>query len=364
MTREGSGVTEAVLLVGGLGTRLRPLTLSTPKPLLPTAGVPFLVHQLARLREAGLRRVVLATSYHGEIFQELFAGGSAYGLELECVTEEEPLGTGGGIRNAAERLTGGPDDPVLVLNGDVLSGHDIAAQVALHQETRAAATLHLTEVADARSYGCVPTDADGRVIAFLEKSSEAVTPWINAGCYVFARETIARIPAGEVVSVEKDTFPALLRDGALVMAYPECAYWLDVGTPAAYVQGSCDLVLGRLRSAAVSGGGASAHVASGANVAPDAVLEGGTAVGAGSLVGPGAEIDGSVLFDGVTVGEGAVVRDSALARDVTVGAGTVLEGAVVGARAAVGPRNELRTGVRLWPGIELPAGAIRFSSDV
>src|SRR5580693_1405698 len=178
---------EAILLVGGKGTRLRPLTLSAPKPLLPTAGVPFLRHQFARAAAAGVTHVVLATSYRAEMFRAAFGDGSSLGLSIDYVYEEVPLGTGGGIRNAASLLRAGPDDPVVILNGDVLSGHDLGAQLELHVKQDAAVTLHLVEVPDPARFGCVPTDSSGRVTAFLEKTPHPVTNRINAGCYVFTR---------------------------------------------------------------------------------------------------------------------------------------------------------------------------------
>ena len=243
------------MLVGGKGTRLRPLTLSAPKPLLPTAGLPFLAHQLARAAECGITHVVLATSYRAEMFTEAFGDGAQFGLSIDYVYESEPLGTGGGIRNAAALLRGGPDDPIVVLNGDILSGHDLPAQVDLHRKKEAAVTLHLVPVDDPSRYGCVPTDVAGRVTAFLEKTPNPVTNQINAGCYVFRRSVIDPIPAGQVVSVERETFPGLIEAGAVVMGYAEAAYWLDVGTPEAFVRGSCDVVLGALASTALPGAG-------------------------------------------------------------------------------------------------------------
>src|SRR5579875_2589977 len=223
---------EAILLVGGQGTRLRPLTLSAPKPLLPAAGVPFLCHQLARAAASGITHVVLATSYRSEMFSECLGDGSAFGLTIDYVHEETPLGTAGGIRNAASRLHAGADDPVVVLNGDILSGHDIAAQVDLHKKADAAATLHLVEVDDPARFGCVPTEPAGRVTAFLEKTPHPVSNRINAGCYVCTRRAIDEIPPGQVVSVERETFPAMIESGQTVMGYVDNdAYWLDVGTP-------------------------------------------------------------------------------------------------------------------------------------
>lgn len=356
-------MTEAVLLVGGKGTRLRPLTVHTPKPMLPTAGVPFLTHVLARAREAGVDHVVLATSYRPEVFSACFGDGSALGLAIDYVTETEPLGTGGGIRNVADLLRGSPDDPVVILNGDVLSGHDIARQVAVHTAADADVTLHLTEVEDPRAFGCVPTDASGRVTDFLEKTPNPVTNRINAGCYVFRRKVVDAIPAGRPVSVERETFPGLLREGALVLGHVDPAYWLDLGTPAAFVRGSCDLVLGRLHSPALPGEPGELLTLAGATVSAGAVVCGGTTVGAGAVVASGARVEGSVLLDGARVGADAVVRDSIVGRGAVVGEGTRLEGVVVGDGAEIGPANELLTGARVWCDARLPAGAIRFSSD-
>lgn len=356
-------MSEAVVLVGGLGTRLRPLTLTTPKPMLPVAGAPLLEHLLVRLQLAGIGHVVLATSYRPEVFAEHFGTGASLGLELDYVTEVEPLGTGGGVRNVADRLHSGADEPVLVVNGDVLSGHDLTAQLARHRELDADVSMHLTEVSDAREYGCVPTDEDGRVTAFLEKMSEPVTNQVNAGCYVFRRSVIDAIPSGRPVSVERETFPGLLAAGRVVTGYREVAYWLDLGTPAALVRGSADLVLGRLPSAALPGKAGEALVLHDART-EGATLTRGTVVGHGATVSPGAKVSGSLVMDGAAVGPGALVADSVVGRGASVGAGCVLADAVVGDGARVGARNELRAGVRVWCDAELPDAALRFSSDV
>ncbi|WP_455432452.1 mannose-1-phosphate guanylyltransferase [Thermocatellispora tengchongensis] len=358
-----TGDLEAILLVGGQGTRLRPMTLGVPKPLLPTAGVPFLAHQLARARAFGVRRIVFATSYRASMFCEAFGDGSAYGLSLEYMTEEQPLGTGGAIRNAAEALTSPPDAPVLVLNGDILSGHDIGDQVRTHVARGAAVTLHLTEVEDPSRFGCVPTDETGRVTAFLEKTPNPVTNRINAGCYVFTRSVIDTIPYGRVVSVERETFPGLIEAGELVLGYADRSYWLDVGTPAAFVQGSRDLVLGRLASPALPGPTGEHLVLPGAQVSPEAKISGGSVVGARAVVESGANVSGSVLGDGCVISSGATVIDSVIGTGARVATGAVIRDAVVGDGAVVGPGNELLAGTRLWPGVALPECAIRFSSD-
>ncbi|MGY1454132.1 mannose-1-phosphate guanylyltransferase [Streptomyces sp. SS8] len=359
-------MTEAILLVGGRGTRLRPLTVHTPKPMVPAAGVPFLTHQLARARAAGVEHVVLATSYLAEVFEPYFGDGSDLGLHLEYVTEEEPLGTGGAIRNVASRLHCGPGDPVLVFNGDILTGLDIRALVETHTSSGADVSLHLTKVADPRAFGLVPTDADGRVTAFLEKPQtpeEIVTDQINAGAYVFDRSVIDAIPAGRPVSVERETFPGLLAEGAHLQGMVDSTYWLDLGTPQAFVRGSADLVLGHAPSPAVPGRRGERLVLDGAEVASGAKLTGGTAVGAGAVIAEGAQVHGSTVLDGAVVGPGAVVRDSLVGTGARIGARTVLEGAVIGDGAVVGEDNELRDGIRVWCGARLGAGSVRFSSD-
>lgn len=172
--------------------------------------MPLLEHQLRKARAAGIRRIVFATSYRASMFTEAFGDGSRLGLELVYVTEDEPLGTAGAIRNAARELTCDADSPVVVLNGDILSGHDLAAQIAMHDKSGAAVTMHLTLVNDARRYGAVPTTSEGKVIEFVEKSPNPPTNQVNAGCYVFRRSAIEAIPEGRVVSVEYETFPGLL----------------------------------------------------------------------------------------------------------------------------------------------------------
>ncbi|GAB7033141.1 NDP-sugar synthase [Streptomyces sp. NPDC021749] len=359
-------MTEAILLVGGKGTRLRPLTVHTPKPMVPAAGVPFLTHQLARARAAGVEHIVLATSYLAEVFEPYFGDGSALGLHLEYVTEREPLGTGGAIRNVAERLHSAPGDPVLIFNGDILTGLDIKALVDTHRTSGADVSLHLTRVDDPRAFGLVPTDDTGRVTAFLEKPQtpeEIVTDQINAGAYVFNRSVIDTIPAGRPVSVERETFPGLLAGGAHLQGMVDSTYWLDLGTPQAFVRGSADLVLGRAPSPAVPGRRGDRLVLETAEVAPDAKLTGGTVVGPRTVIGAGAQIDGSAVLEGAVVEPGAVIRDSLIGAGARIGARTVLDGAVIGDGARIGADNELRDGIRIWCDADIPAGSVRFSSD-
>jgi mannose-1-phosphate guanylyltransferase len=329
--------------------------------MLPLAGVPFLTHQIVRLRAAGVHHIVLATSYRPEVFSEALGSGKALGVRIDYVTEVEPLGTGGGIRNVAGSLTSAPADPVLIVNGDVLSGHDIGAQLELHRRRDAAVTLHLVEVDDARPFGCVPTDSHARVTGFFEKSADPVTNRINAGCYVFARHIIDEIPAGRPVSVERETFPDLLANHAVVLGYVDNAYWLDVGTPTAFVQGSADVVRGVVPSLALPGPVGEALIDASAVVHASAKLSEGTAIGAKARVGARAQVAGSVIADGVHIGPDATLLRCLVGRRVTIGAGCALTDAVIGDGARIGAHNELTNGIRIWPDAVIPDAAIRFS---
>ena len=357
---------EAVLLVGGQGTRLRPLTVDTPKPMLPVAGRPVTEHQIARARAAGVTRIILGTSYRAEVFEEWFGDGRDLGVELVYAVEDTPLGTGGAIRNAAAHLRSGPAAPVLVFNGDVLTGLDIRALLDRHVRDACDVTLYLTRVEDPRAYGLVPTDREGWVTQFLEKPStpeEIVTDQINAGCYVFRRSVIDEIPADRPVSVERETFPQLIAHSRRVAGHVDPGYWLDLGRPLDFVRGSADLVLGLVDSPAMPGAPGECLVLPGAVVAEDAVLVGGTVAGQDCAVGSGARVESSVLLDGCRVESGAVVRSSVIGRGATIRSGATVVGSVIGSGAVIGSGNELREGARVWPGIELPATAIRFSSD-
>ncbi|MGI9197139.1 MAG: sugar phosphate nucleotidyltransferase [Candidatus Nanopelagicales bacterium] len=357
-------MTEAILLVGGQGTRLRPLTAATPKPMLPVAGLPVTVHQITRARDAGVHRVVLGTSYRAEVFAERLGDGSDLGVEIAYAVEDEPLGTGGAIRHAAGLLHSAPGDPVLVLNGDVLSGVDYRSLVRGHIDSGAALTLHLTRVDDPTAYGLVPTDSDGRVLAFREKPQtpeEIVTDQINAGCYVFTRSVIDEIPAGRPVSVERETFPDLLDRGVLVRGVVDDAYWLDLGTPWDFVRGSADLVRGIAPWRGHEP--CEALVLAGAQVDDRAVVGEGTTVGRGVRVMGDAVVEGSVLLDDCVIEPGACVIDSVIGERARIAADATVVGAVIGDDAVIGSGNELRSGARVWPGIELPPTAVRFSSD-
>lgn len=348
---------QAIIVAGGPGSRLRPLTDMRPKHVLPVGGVPFLAHQLARLAAAGVEQVALAVSYRASDIVDVLGDGSDLGVRLHYVVEATPRGTGGAIRAGGDALDGAGSDPVVVLNGDVLSDHDIAAQVARFQTVGADVSLHVVGVTDARAYGSVPTDASGRVLAFEEKSARPVSSQINAGCYVFRRSVIAQIPASSVVSVERETFPGLLAAGRLLVGHRCDSYWLDVGTPEALVLASSDLVRGVVGSPASVGPPGQRWVHPDAVVHPTATVVGGSAVGPGATVGAGALVDASVVMADAAVGSGSVVRRCALGPGSGVGADVVADGVVLGDRATVDSGSRPRPGARVGCDGRLPAAA-------
>lgn len=301
----------AILLVGGMGTRLHPLTLNMPKPMLPVAGVPFTEHQIIKAREAGITEIVLATSFKAEIFKPYFGDGKKFGIEIKYAVEEVALGTGGAIRNAADHLSG--DGLVAIFNGDVLTGHDLNGQFEFHEKNAADISIYLTEVPDARAFGAVELDKANRVIAFNEKMDNPPTNIINAGCYIFNRDVIDKIPAGKVVSVERETFPNLLIEGAKVFGFIDRSYWLDIGTPAALLKASQDLISGAIRSAATPEHSGNNLILAGAKVDPSAKIINNSVIGANCIVGAGAVIDGSILFDGAEIGSRTQIKSSFVA---------------------------------------------------
>jgi mannose-1-phosphate guanylyltransferase len=350
---------DAIVLVGGQGSRLRPLTLSTPKPMLPAAGVPFLSHLFSRIRAAGITHVVLGTAYRADVFEGYFGNGRALGLDLEYVVEDVPLGTGGAIGNVAGKLRG---NTTLVFNGDILSGVEIDKLLYTHTASEADVTLHLTRVPDPRAFGCVSTDSNGRVTAFLEKHPQPTTDQINAGTYVFSRAVVDAIPSGRPVSVERETFPQLLAGGVRVVGHVDATYWRDLGTPADYVAGSADLVTGIAPSEALPGPTGDALWLDGAWADADAAVAGGTVVGRNCVIERGAVVDASILFDGCRISADATVRRSVIGRDAVIGAGATIVDAVIGDRSHIGRGNELVGGARVWPDTSLDDGQIRFSA--
>lgn len=351
-------VTEAIILVGGAGTRLRPLTLRTPKPLLPVGGVPILAHQLAQARAAGVEHVVLATAYQADVFGAYL--GDRHGMRVEHRYEPEPLGTAGAVRHAAAGLRG-HGASVLVINGDILTAMDLRGFAETHAAAGADVSLQLIEVPDPKQFGSVSVEDTGRVQAFVEKPADEdyTGKYVNGAMYVFRREVIDAIPAGRPVSTEREVFPRLLADGAHLHGYVCTRYWSDLGRPESLVRASADVVLGVMRSPA--GGAPGPFRLMPGAVADGARLDGGTVIGEGARVEPGASVHGSLVRAGARIGAGAQVRDSVVSAGATVGAGCVLDGVVVGDNATVGAGNELRHGLRVWQDAVLDDGAVRFA---
>jgi mannose-1-phosphate guanylyltransferase len=337
---------QALILAGGEGTRLRPLTSTVPKPVLPLAGRPFLAFMIDWLARHGVGEVILSCGFLSERVEAVL-GDRLGDVTLRYVHEDEPLGTAGPVRLAASE--GILDERVLILNGDVLTDMDLTAQLAQHSATGARTTLALIEVEDTSSYGVVPTDDEGRVEAFLEKASGPVpTHRINAGCYVMEREVLDLIPEGEPCSFERDVFPLLVGDG--LYGYAAEGYWMDIGTPERYLQATWDLLAGVVRNDLPPRDESGSliydpSITSGARIGPQAV------VGAHCSVGAGAVVDRAVLHSSVMVGSDAVVEEGILAEGVVVGAGArVQPGAVVGAGAEIAAQGLVTAGERVEPG--------------
>jgi mannose-1-phosphate guanylyltransferase len=295
--------------------------------MLPIASLPVTEHQLAMAKRAGIKRIVLATSYMSEVFIPYFGDGSKWGMEIKYAVEKEPLGTGGAIRNAAKELSG--DSQVVIFNGDVLSSHNLKGQLDLHINSGADVTLHLTPVEDARAYGCVPTDSEGRVTAFLEKMDNPITNTINAGCYVFDKSVIDSIPENEVISVERETFPQLIEAGKKVMGFVEKAYWLDIGTPNALLKGSRDLVTGLADADALDKYKFAYrdlnYVSLSENISGN--FSAGTAIG-GHCRLINCDVEGSIISDGVEA-ENCTIRNSFIEIGAKLEPNSIIENAFV-----------------------------------
>ena len=338
-----------ILLVGGMGTRLKPLTNQTPKPMLPVGGLPVTEHQILAAKKAGINTVILATSYLSEVFTPYFGDGSKWGMKLLYAVEKEPLGTGGAIRNAAAMVNfADTSEEFVIFNGDVLSKHDIAAQLSFHKERGADATLHLIEVADARAFGCVPTDATGRVTDFLEKMENPITNLINAGCYIFKRSIIDQIPANKVVSVERETFPQLLKSGANIRGFIDNSYWLDVGTPQALLTASRDLVLGKISSPAVTNKIGDCVISPSASVDSTAKISGGSTIGERVKIEGGVEIIGSIISADTQISANSLISNSILGRAVSVGQSAQIIGSAVADREKIAEKTVLRPEISLF----------------
>ncbi len=332
---------KAVILAGGEGTRLRPLTLSTPKPVVPVVDRPLLRHQLDLLSNAGVSEIVFSVAYRPERVQAVFGDGRALGLRIRYAVEDSPLGTGGAVRNALPLL----DERTVVLHGDILADVDLGAIIARHRAERAAATIVLTPVPNPEAYGLVETDPGGRVLRFIEKPrpEQVTTHNINAGIYVLETPVIEMMPPGVNHSIERAFFPALLARGDAVLGPVHRGYWIDVGTPAKYLQVHRDILNRRFPVPLEGKPLAEGCVHPLARVDEDALLDGHFYVGPGCEIAAGARLGpDAVLVAEVRVQSGAYVRDSVLWRGVCVGPDCAVEGSLVGPGVALGRAAVLR----------------------
>jgi mannose-1-phosphate guanylyltransferase len=367
---------QAVILVGGEGTRLRPLTSTVPKPVVPLVDRPMMVYMLEWLRGHGIDDVIMSCGFKATNVRAVLGDGSQLGIALRFVEEPDPRGTAGALKFAERFL----DERFLMLNGDVLTDLDLTAQIAQHERTGATGTLALVPVPDPSSYGLVRVREDRSVDEFLEKPSpDAVldTNLISAGAYVLERSILDLSPPDRNVSIEREIWPVLVDDG-LYGYVDDAAYWLDIGTPERYLQATCDILEGNVRTAvasrlgdgflAIDGSaridgraipptvvGARASVAAGARVGSLAVLADDVSVGRGSTV------ERSVVLEGATIGAGCVLCDCIVGPRARIGDGTQIRGgAIVGEGVTIGADNVLARGVRVFPGMEVPDGGLAF----
>jgi mannose-1-phosphate guanylyltransferase len=351
---------QAIVLVGGEGTRLRPLTYGTPKPMVPIVGVPFLARTMERLHRAGIREVILPAGYLPQAISDYFGDGSNIDMKITYVIEETPLGTAGALKNVEQYIRG----PFFVLNGDVLTSLDLRAMQEMHEKKGGIGLLHLIRVEDPSAFGCVVHDAGGRISAFVEKPPKGAEPTneINAGTYLFEREVLDLIPPGRNVSIERETFPKIIEAGKGLYAYTTNDYWLDLGRPEQYLLAHRDILSGRMPFAiepGISGEGAhallaSAHVTSPVHadenvvIHPTAELGPNVVLGAGCRVEARAVIRNSVLWDGVVVEEGAVIEGAIVASRARIGKeARVLEGCVIGHHAQIADGQVLEPGSKV-----------------
>lgn len=365
---------QALILAGGEGTRLRPLTSTVPKPVVPLVDRPFLAYMLGWLRSHGVDDVVLSCGFMASGVRNVLGDGSAYGVRLRYAEEPTPRGTGGAVKFAEPML----DERFLVLNGDVLTDLDLSAQMRRHEEAGARGTLALIEVEDPSNYGLVRTADDGAVEEFVEKPSmdQIDTKLISAGAYVLERDFLELIPEDQNVSIEREVFPDLVGHG--LYAVVADGYWLDIGTPDRYLQATWDILEANVRTAVADRFDGSfvivdpdaevagkvvppALVEPRARIAPGAVVGSRAVLGAETAVGARSHVEGAVLLQGASVGEDCTIRNSILGPGVQVGDRCHVEdGAVLGEGVTLGADNVLTHGVRLYPGVALPDGAIRF----
>lgn len=325
---------KAVILVGGQGTRLQPLTFYVPKPMVPVLNRPFLEHTVAYLKRYGVPEVVLAISYLPEVIRDYFGEGQGQGTAIKYAIEVEPLGTAGAVKNAEQYL----DGTFIVLNGDIFSQIDIAEMLKFHRQNKAKATIALTWVDNPSAFGVVETDESGRVKRFIEKPAPgtAATHWINAGAYILEPEVMARVPAGQPYMFERGLFPRMLEAGEPVYGYTFRGYWLDMGTIDKYLRLNCDLLLGAVQSHLVKLADSGISCDDSASISASAQIYGPVLIGRGAKIGDRTRIIGPVVIgEDCTIGEEACIKSAVLWSETDIGAGAKLENCVIGSQTSI-----------------------------
>ncbi|MFN0119144.1 MAG: sugar phosphate nucleotidyltransferase [Blastocatellia bacterium] len=337
---------QSVILAGGKGTRLRPLTIHTPKPVVPIVNRPFLTYQIELLRQARVSDITLSLSYQPDRIRDIFGDGDDYNVRIHYAVEHSPLGTAGAYKNAEEHLR----ETAIVFNGDVLTDMDLEAIVAFHRERRATATLVLVPVADVSAFGVVETDEAGRVRRFVEKPKpgETAARTINAGCYILEPHVLKYVPAGESYSFEYQLFPALLAAGEPVYGYQWDGYWLDIGVPQRYWQAHDDLLAGRMKLFPMdrhplppySGEGEAPNADALSVIDPSSTLKSGAHI-VNSVIGPNciieerARIENSVIQSGSRIGAASEIRNSIVGRSGLIGRNVHLNNAILGDKTSL-----------------------------
>ena len=369
---------KAVILVGGEGTRLRPLTVNVPKPMLPVINRPFLELVFSYLKSQGISDVILSMGYRSDVIERHFGDGTGYGVNLKFVVESSPLGTAGGVKNVEQFI----DGPFFVFNGDILTDLDLVAMLEAHRERQAKATIALTPVEDPTAYGLVETDGDGRVRRFLEKPKpeEITTNLINAGTYILEPEVLDLIPSGSYHMFERGVFPELLRRGDPLFGYASDCYWIDIGTPVKYRAVHRDILEGRVKrwngAVTLHSGvrvGKDVSIAPTAKVSGSVVLgdrvcieagacvEGPTTIGTGSTIGANSTVSGAILWNNVRIGRDVKLDDCIVGNEAIVEDGSsIAGGSIVSDQCVIGTENRLDRAIRVWPGCVLGARAISF----
>ncbi|MCP9493559.1 MAG: NDP-sugar synthase [Pyrinomonadaceae bacterium MAG19_C2-C3] len=333
---------QALILAGGKGTRLRPLTVYTPKPIVPICNRPFLLYQIETLKRAGITDITLSLNYQPQKIEQLLGDGSQHGVRLRYTVEPNPMGTAGAYKFAEEHIR----ETTVVFNGDILTDLDLDAVIGEHRERHATATIVLAPVEDVSAYGVVETDEDGRVLRFLEKPNpdETTSNTINAGTYILEPHVLDIIPDGENFSFEYGVFPALLeRDEKFFAHIPQLSYWIDLGTPERYLQAHHDLLadrVGRIRFTEEERG-------RGTFTQHDAQIDEASIIGEGCTIKAGVSITNSVVGEGCHIEEKAQIKDSVVWSHSNIGTNAVISNAVIGRSCIIGHHAQIGAGAVL-----------------